>query len=117
MKITKHKVESRLLGSEQVYYIAYCDDYESAVQRVSRGKQDIHASYLYAGTVEIDLECENCDAELHTGDDYIKIDDFTRYCSDCYSTEISTTYYIDGEYVGADNDIEEYSEWSLEVSE
>ncbi|MCM6930318.1 hypothetical protein NE261_00600 [Enterococcus italicus] len=54
--------------------------------------------------VEIDLFCDACDRDLTQGDEYLKVDEHTRYCSDCYEEEQFTYYTVGGETVSDEND-------------
>ena len=61
------------------------------------------------------MKCNNCRKEINKGDKYIKIEDLeTRYCNECFSTDTTTIYYVDGEYVGSDNEVEEYDIYDSE---
>ncbi len=57
------------------------------------------------------MKCDYCEKEINKGDDYIKMcDSETRYCDECFSSDTTTNYYVGGEYVGNDNDTEEYDD-------
>lgn len=50
-----------------------------------------------------------CDATIQKGETYIKVyGEETRYCKDCYEESITTACMVGGEFVGTDDDIEEY---------
>lgn len=67
----------------------------------------------YEGEVEVDVFCEYCDKDLDLDDVYIKVGD-TRYCSDCFEEDSITYYRVGGEFVGYENDVEEYDSPSEE---
>ena len=69
----------------------------------------------YKGTAEIDLYCEYCDKDLKPGDEYLKIDEHTRYCSGCYEENTFTYYTVGGDQVADENDGEVYDEWDTEA--
>lgn len=71
----------------------------------------------FIGTKEFDLYCSCCDKDLKLGDNYIKLDEDTRYCEDCYEENSITYYTVGGEPVGDENDIEEFDEFDLEVEQ
>ena len=63
------------------------------------------------------MRCECCERELAKSDDYIKYED-ERFCSNCYESEQSTLYFIEGEYLATDDDgVEEYGGWNEEEAE
>ena len=111
MKIKKHKVVGRR-GSTIVFEKLYGNK-ERAMQVVDNYK-DSHFTAEYKGTVEIDLYCESCDKDLKPGDEYLKVDEYTRYCSDCYEEESFTYYTVGGERVADENDGEFYDEYDTE---
>nr|WP_260680289.1 hypothetical protein [Enterococcus avium] len=51
---------------------------------------------------------------MSAGDTYIKEDEHTRYCEDCYEEDTVTFYTVGGESVGNDNEIESYDSMWLE---
>lgn len=111
MKIKKHKVVVRretIIVSEKLY-----GNKERAMQVVDSYK-DLYFTAEYKGTVEIDLYCESCDKDLKPGDEYLKVDEYTRYCSDCYEEESYTYYTVGGDQVADENDGEVYYDWDTE---
>lgn len=112
MKIKKYLVET--FREEYLIYKRLYDNEEKALQVV----KSTHGAYLkaeYKGTVEIDLYCESCDKDLKPGDEYLKVDEYTRYCSDCYEEESYTYYTVGGDQVADENDGEVYDEWDTEA--
>lgn len=69
-----------------------------------------HVKHRGVDKITIDIHCVNCDKDLKIGDEYLKVDEETRYCSDCYREDTVTYYTVDGEHVGDDNDSEVYDE-------
>ena len=61
----------------------------------------------YDGEIVIDVFCVGCDKSLDLDDAYIKVGD-DRYCSGCYEESSVTYYTVGGEYVGNENDVDEY---------
>ena len=112
MKIKKHRVVCRD-GSDIVFERLYGNK-ERAMQIVDSYK-DSYFTAEYKWTVEIDLYCESCDKDLKPGDEYLKVDEYTRYCSDCYEEESYTYYTVGGEQVADENDGEFYDEWDTEA--
>lgn len=111
MKITKHEVSTYINGS-----IFRKDLYNTKERALGRTRHDDGFSKReYTGTVEIDIYCNNCDKDLSVGDSYLKTDEYTRYCSDCYEENTFTYYTVGGEEVANENDAELYDEDDLEV--
>lgn len=111
MKIKKHKVVLYREGLpiDQYYY----KKQEAALRKVKLHKSGIFEA-RYKGIIEIDLYCENCDKDLKSGDKYLKVDEHTRYCPDCYEEETFTSYIVGGEQVADENDAEFYDESDTE---
>lgn len=112
MKIKKYLVET--YREEHLVYKMFYDNEEKALQAA----KFTHGAYLnakYKGTVEIDLFCEGCDKDLSPGDEYLKVDEYTRYCSDCYEENTFTYYTVGGDQVADENDREIYDEWDTEA--
>lgn len=107
MKVTKHKVNFVVNG--RTLDTSFLNSKEKAMKIV-----DGSDSREYAGEIEIDMYCENCDKDLSVGDHYIKVDEYQRYCSDCYKENTFTTYSVGGEFVGDENDTGEYDDWNKE---
>ncbi len=105
MKLTKYVVVT--VFNDQIIEKRYLRTKERALKLVPDNQR---ASYYtkYLGEEEIDLYCECCDKDLSVGDTYIKQDEHTRYCEDCYEEDIITFYTVGGEPVGNDNEIESY---------
>ena len=112
MKIKKHKVVGRR-GSTIVFEKLYGNK-ERAMQVVDNYKCS-HFTAEYKGATEIDLYCESCDKDLKSGDEYLKVDENTRYCSDCYEEKSYIYYTVGGEQVADENDGEVYYEWDTEA--
>ena len=112
MKIKKHKVVGRR-GSTIVFEKLYGNK-DRATQVVDSYKGS-HFTVEYKGTVEIDLYCGSCDKDLKSGDEYLKVDENTRYCSDCYEERSYIYYTVGGEQVADENDGEVYYEWDTEA--
>ena len=112
MKIKKHKVVCSM-GSTIVFEELHRNK-ERAMQVVDSYKYSRFTAD-YKGTVEIDLYCESCDKDLKPGDEYLKVDESTRYCSDCYEEESFTYYTVGGEQVADENDGEVYYDWATEA--
>jgi len=110
MKVTKYGT-ALIFGGSEVGKQWYPTKQE-AVRRASYGTQR-----KYIGTKEVDLYCEACDKDLKPGDNYIKRDEDTRYCEDCFEENSITYYTVGGEPVGDENDIEAYDDFDLEVEQ
>lgn len=110
MDVVKYKVEKRLRGTE---FIVSSDYYNTEMEAKNYTEYynenfklgDIIAEYK--GGCVIKVTCDSCDRDIVEGDKYIKVDDYNRYCEDCYTENISIDYYVDGEYVGNDYDVVE----------
>lgn len=113
MKIIKHEVSTYINGS--IFRKDLYDTKERALKITRR--DDGYFKREYTGAVEIDLYCESCDKDLKPSDEYLKVDEYTRYCSDCYEEESFTYYTVGGEQVADENDGEVYDEDDLEVTE
>jgi len=107
MKVTKHKVNYVIYG--KIVSESFFSSKEKAMKFASYSQNK-----EYAGEVEIDMYCENCDRDLAVGDNYIKVDEHQRYCSDCYEVNTFTTYSVGGEPVGDENDTAEYDDYDEE---
>lgn len=97
MKTTKYAI----FNTASEYVLFYYNSKEEAEKRSlifmnSGWKVEIRP-------VEIDLYCESCDKDLAEEDEYLKVDEHTRYCSDCYETESFTYYTVGGEEVSDEN--------------
>ena len=103
MRVTKHKVNYVIDG--KIVSESFFSSKEKAMEFASYFQNE-----EYAGEVEIDMYCENCDRDLAVGDNYIKVDEHQRYCSDCYEVNTFTTYSVDGEFVGDENDTAGYDD-------
>ncbi len=110
MKVTKYGVAT--IFKDREVDRTWCSTKQEALRRASYGK---HRRYI--GTKEVDLYCEACDKDLEPGDVYIKRDEDTRYCKDCYEENSITYYTVSGEPVGDENDIEAYDDFDLEVEQ
>lgn len=108
MKVTKHGVATIFDGREVDKH--WYPTKEEAAKRLRYGSM-----HKYIGTKEVDLYCEACDKDLNPGDVYIKQDEDTRYCKDCYEENSITYYTVGGEPVGDENDIEAYDDFELEA--
>ena len=114
MKIKKYLVET--YREEHLVYKRLYDNEEKALQAA----KFTHGAYLkaeYKGIIEIDLYCKYCDKDLKPGDEYLKVDERTRYCLDCYEEESFTCYTVGGDQVADENDGEIYDEWDTEAEE
>lgn len=113
MNIIKHEVKTYVNGS-----LFRKDFYKTKEQALERTRYDDgYSKKVYSGTVEVELYCESCDKDLNVGDKYIKADDYTRYCSDCYEENTFKYYTVGGEEVANENDAELYDEDDVEVLE
>lgn len=114
MKLTKYVVGT--VFNDRIIEKRYLRTKERALKLVPDNQR---ASYYtkYLGEEEIDLYCESCDKDLEPGDVYIKRDEDTRYCKDCYEENSITYYTVSGEPVGDENDIEAYDDFDLEVEQ
>ena len=111
MKIIKHEVSTYINGN--IFRKHLYNTKEQALKLTRRDDGDLKREYT--GAVEIDLYCESCDKDLKPGDEYLKVDEYTRYCSDCYEEESFTYYTVGGEQVADENDGEFYDEWDTEA--
>lgn len=110
MKIKKYKVNYIYKSDGGVAFSSLLATKEGALKSIG----DIGGGYLlaeYGGEVEIDLICEDCGKDLKVGDDYIRLEDDERYCSDCYEEETITHYTVGGEFVGDDNNVAHFGDW------
>lgn len=104
MKLIKHEVKTYISGScirTQTFSTK-----QEATEEVSALSE--YYEKKYTGEIEIKLYCEYCDKDLTLDDEYIKTDEYTRYCSDCYEENSFTYYTVGGDQVGDENDTEEY---------
>ena len=104
MKIKKHEVTLFVKGypvEKRLY-----TNKQRALNSVRKLNDDYY--FKYTGEVEVDLYCEGCDKELTLKDTYLKVDECTRYCSDCYEENSFIYYTVGGEQVGDENDAEVY---------
>lgn len=105
MKIKKYKVEIYARGTKRAIQTLYIGDESSARAIVSaRNSDDGYLTYKYIGEVLFEAFCANCEKEINEGDDYLKIDEKTRYCNDCYQENITYYYTVGGEVVADEND-------------
>ena len=114
MKITKHQIKIYRSDGSCVRTRAFGTKQEAMTE------VNVLSDYykkIYIGEIEIELYCEHCDKDLTLDDDYIKTDEHTRYCSDCYKEESFTYYTVGGEQVGDENDTEEFNEFFPEGEE
>ena len=51
--------------------------------------------------------CSNCGRKIKKYEE-IKVDEDEIYCEDCVEENTFTSYWVDGECIGDENDIEEY---------
>jgi hypothetical protein len=110
MKIKRHEVVSKFNGQTiGKYYYKTKEEAMSTVSKIS----DTYCK-VYNGIKEIDLCCAVCEKELKLGDEYIKQDEKTRYCENCYEEHTVTYYTVRGEPVGDENDIEAFDSWDQE---
>lgn len=105
MKLTKYVVATMWRGNivDKKYYKTK----EEAMEFIGTHQNEAMPE-KYLGEEEIDLYCEGCDKELHAGDEYIKEDEHTRWCPDCYEEQIVTYYSVGGEPIGTSEEIEEF---------
>lgn len=101
MKIIKHKAET-FLGGDKIKATYYQTKEEALGSETA--SDDLYLKRKYAGAEEIDVYCENCDKELTEDDEYLKVDEHTRYCSDCYEENSFITYTVGDDYVSDEND-------------
>lgn len=112
MKITKHELTIFYKGKLQ--YKRLCDTKAEALKGESKSE---FFSREYTGEVIIDLHCDYCEKDLKPGDEYLKVDEDTRYCGDCYEANTVTYYTVGGEPTGDENNAEVYDEWDREGEE
>lgn len=112
MKIIKHQVKTYI--SESCVGTQTFGTKQEAMTKVNAYALSDYYKKKYTGEIEIELYCEYCDKDLTLDDDYIKTDEYTRYCSDCYEEESFTYYTVGGEQVGDENDTEEYDGFNQE---
>ncbi len=113
MKVTKYGVATICYGRE-----VDRNWYSTKEEAEKRTRGEVNGTYRkHIGTREVDLFCECCDKDLKPGDAYIKVDEDTRYCRDCYEESSVTYYMVGGELVGDENDVEEYDSWDLETEQ
>lgn len=108
MHITKHVVHTVVdTGvTEEVYF----NTKHQAVLYESNTPNSV-----YVGVALLDLYCEECGDNLDIGQNYIKLDELTRYCSRCFESKRTIAYFIDGEYIGDASEIQEYDDWDKEA--
>lgn len=106
MKVTKYRIGLKSKTHEQVF--SYFKSEQAAKDYLKNWSM---CSYL--GPEEIDMYCESCNEDLKLGDNYIKIDEHTRYCSDCYKQDTRIVYSVDDEYYD-DEQAEQYDEETVE---
>lgn len=85
MKILKYKINH--IKNGKIVRIGFFNSKKRAIEFAKHAKE-----IEYAGEVEVELYCENCDKDLAVGDNYIKVDEDTRYCSDCYEEYIHNLF-------------------------
>lgn len=115
MKITKYGVGFYLKDSGNIMHENWYLDEDSARKKAKEPVEwsdDIEMKYI--GTKEVELYCKYCERELELDDDYIKVDTYTRYCSDCYEERTMTYFEVGGEYVGDENEVEVYDDTDCE---
>lgn len=112
MKVIKHELVTTLAGNK-----VYRKLYGTKEEALSHVKSTGYIKREYRGEAEVLLYCENCDKDLKPGDNYLKVDEDTRYCSDCYEEGSFTYYTVGGEHVGDENDAEVYDQFDKEVEE
>jgi len=115
MKITKYGLATIIHGRKVGE--SWLKSEEEARKKVEKSSALDFYHYESLGAKEIDLFCESCDKDLNIGDDYIKIDEETRYCSDCYEATSFVYYSVGGDQVGDENDVETYDNWDKEVEQ
>lgn len=113
MKIIKHEVSTYINGS---IFRKYLYNTKEQALKLTR-RDDGYLKREYTGAVEIDIYCNSCDKDLSAGDSYLKTDEYTRYCNDCYEEGFFTYYTVGGDQVADENDGEVYDENDLEVTE
>lgn len=107
MKIIKHKLAA-FIGDREVE--ANASYYLTKEEAVEREYTLNHYTRKYAGEVEVDIYCEGCDRDLTENDEFLKVDEQTRYCTDCFEEESYTYYTVGGEQVSDENDSEVHCE-------
>lgn len=110
MEVAKYKVEKRLCGTELIVSSDYYNTEKEAKNYTEYYNENFKHSGIvaeYKGRYIIEVTCDNCDRDIGRSDKYIKVDEYNRYCEDCYTENISIDYYVDGEYVGNDYDVVE----------
>lgn len=58
------------------------------------------------------MKCDYCEKEIRDDVTYIKFEG-ERICENCYTTNTTTSYYVDGEFLGTDDDVEEH-DWFVD---
>lgn len=118
MKITKYRVDYKTREKQSVVFSGLYSTKEDALKAIERNSSE--GSYLVAELgekKEIKLFCDSCKRDLNIGDEYISIDAYTRFCSDCYEENRITYYTVCGEEVGDENNVEVFDEDYKEVAE
>lgn len=54
------------------------------------------------------VHCLHCDKKIGENEEFIFVNENEVYCRDCVEEESITTYQIMGDYVGDENNTEEY---------
>lgn len=49
------------------------------------------------------IKCDCCEKTLKVGDEYILFEE-EHFCSDCYTENHITDYFLGGEFLGTDDD-------------
>lgn len=111
MKIKKHKVNYIYKSKGKFVFSLLRATKEDALKFIGESVREGRILASYGGEVEIDLVCEGCGKDLKVGDDYIRLEDDERYCSDCYEEETITHYTVGGEFVGDDNNVAHFGDW------
>lgn len=111
MIVTKHGVATVFNGREVEKH--WYPTKQDADRRIGGGTEDYYHKYI--GTKKVVLFCSGCDKDLEPGDKYIKTDEDTRYCEDCYEENSITYYTVGGEPIGDENEIEAYDDFDLEA--
>lgn len=114
MRVTKYELSTFYKGELQ--YKTICDTKAEVFRRESTSVNK-NFTTKYTGEVIVDLRCACCEKDLKHGDVYLKVDEDTRYCEDCYEENTVTYYTVGGDNVGDDNDAGVFDEWDREGEE
>lgn len=104
MKIRKYVVEVYKVSGNLLVEKLYFDNEKLALSFYEvRESDNRYFKYKYIGEVLFEAFCAHCEKEISEGDDYLKIDEETRYCNECYQENVTYYYTVGGEVVADEN--------------